>query len=149
MSFRCIMSLSYRVTFLCNVLCQIHYTSESPVRFLFYEKNCKVVYINLCLKKWMLHLHLSYCKLASILLNYLFYNRNYSYLQLSPLIHLPQPLLFCSYPQYLLQISHHCLNINIYLFNSTSTITYRNLSLNTLFRVIFLSLHIHISIQRI
>ena len=43
MSFRCIMSLSYRVTFLCNVLLQIHYTSESPVRFLFYEKSCKVV----------------------------------------------------------------------------------------------------------
>ena len=31
--FRCIMFLSYRVTFLCNVLCQIHYTSESPVRY--------------------------------------------------------------------------------------------------------------------
>ena len=43
-SFRCIMSLSYRVTFLCNVFVQIHYTSESPVRFLFYEKSCKVVY---------------------------------------------------------------------------------------------------------
>ena len=42
-SFRCIMSLSYRVTFLCNVFVQIHYTSESPVRFLFYEKSCKVV----------------------------------------------------------------------------------------------------------
>ena len=42
-SFRCIMSLSYRVTFLCNVLEQTHYTSESPVRFLFYEKSCKVV----------------------------------------------------------------------------------------------------------
>ena len=27
--------LSYRVTFLCNVLCQIHYTSESPVRYFF------------------------------------------------------------------------------------------------------------------
>ena len=33
--FRCIMFLSYRVTFLCNVLCQIHYTSESPVRYFF------------------------------------------------------------------------------------------------------------------
>ena len=31
--FRCIIFLSYRVTFLCNVLCQIHYTSESPVRY--------------------------------------------------------------------------------------------------------------------
>ena len=45
-SFRCIMSLSYRVTFLCNVFVQIHYTSESPVRFLFYEKSCKVVLYN-------------------------------------------------------------------------------------------------------
>ena len=36
-SFRCIMFLSYRVTFLCNVS-QIHYTSESPVRYFFYEK---------------------------------------------------------------------------------------------------------------
>ena len=43
MSFRCIMSLSYRVTFLCNFFVQIHYTAESPVRFLFYEKSCKVV----------------------------------------------------------------------------------------------------------
>ena len=36
--FRCIMFLSYRVTFLCNVLCQIHYTSESPVRYFFMKK---------------------------------------------------------------------------------------------------------------
>ena len=42
--FRCIMFLSYRVTFLCNVFVQTHYTSESPVRFLFYEKSCKVVF---------------------------------------------------------------------------------------------------------
>lgn len=41
MSFRYIMSLSYRVTFLCNVFVQTHYTSESPVRFLFYEKVVK------------------------------------------------------------------------------------------------------------
>lgn len=40
-SFRCIMSLSYRVTFLCNVLEQTHYTSESPVRYFFYEKIVK------------------------------------------------------------------------------------------------------------
>ena len=33
--FRCIMFLSYRVTFLCNVLEQTHYTSESPVRYFF------------------------------------------------------------------------------------------------------------------
>ena len=39
--FRCIMSLSYRVTFLCNVLEQTHYTSESPVRYFFYEKVVK------------------------------------------------------------------------------------------------------------
>ena len=39
--FRCIMFLSYRVTFLCNVLGQIHYTSESPVRYFFYEKVVK------------------------------------------------------------------------------------------------------------
>ena len=32
-SFRCIMSLSYRFTFLFNVFVQIHYTSESPVQF--------------------------------------------------------------------------------------------------------------------
>ena len=32
-SFRCIMSLSYRVTFLWNVLKQTHYTSESSVRY--------------------------------------------------------------------------------------------------------------------
>ena len=50
MSFRCIMSLSYMVTFLCNVFVQIHYTSESPVRFLFYEKSCKVVYLKKSLK---------------------------------------------------------------------------------------------------
>ena len=45
--FRCIMFLSYRVTFLCNVLGQIHYTSESPVRYFFYEKVvkwCKFIY---------------------------------------------------------------------------------------------------------
>ena len=36
--FRCIMLLSYRVTFLCNVLGQIHYTSESPVRYFFMKK---------------------------------------------------------------------------------------------------------------
>ena len=39
--FRCIMFLSYKVTFLCNVLGQIHYTSESPVRYFFYEKVVK------------------------------------------------------------------------------------------------------------
>ena len=43
--FRCIMFLSYRVTFLCNVLGQIHYTSESPVRYFFYEKVVKWCYI--------------------------------------------------------------------------------------------------------
>ena len=31
--------LSYRVTFLCNVLCQIHYTSESPVRYFFMKES--------------------------------------------------------------------------------------------------------------
>ena len=36
--FRCIMFLSYRVTFLCNVLGQIHYKSESPVRYFFMKK---------------------------------------------------------------------------------------------------------------
>ena len=36
--FRCIMFLSYRVTFICNVLGQIHYTSESPVRYFFMKK---------------------------------------------------------------------------------------------------------------
>ena len=36
--FRCIMFLSYRVTFLCNVLGQIHYTSESSVRYFFMKK---------------------------------------------------------------------------------------------------------------
>ena len=36
--FRCIMFLSYKVTFLCNVLGQIHYTSESPVRYFFMKK---------------------------------------------------------------------------------------------------------------
>ena len=36
--FRCIMFLSYRVTFLCNVLGQIHYISESPVRYFFMKK---------------------------------------------------------------------------------------------------------------
>ena len=46
MSFRCIMSLSYRVTFLCTVFVQIHYTSESHVRFLFYEKVVKWCIIN-------------------------------------------------------------------------------------------------------
>lgn len=50
------MSLSYRVTFLCNVFVQIHYTSESPVRFLFYEKSCKVVYIITKGKKNILNL---------------------------------------------------------------------------------------------
>ena len=36
--FRCIMLLSYRVAFLCNVIVQIHYTSESPVRYFFMKK---------------------------------------------------------------------------------------------------------------
>ena len=36
--FRYTMFLSYRVTFLCNVLGQIHYTSESPVRYFFMKK---------------------------------------------------------------------------------------------------------------
>ena len=36
--FRCIMFLSYRVTFLCNVFSQTHYTSESPVRYFFMKK---------------------------------------------------------------------------------------------------------------
>ena len=40
--FHCIMFLSYRFTFLCNVLGQIHYTSESPIRYFFW-KSCKVV----------------------------------------------------------------------------------------------------------
>ena len=44
--FRCIIFLSYRVTFLCNVLCQIHYTSESPVRYFFYEKVVKWCYLS-------------------------------------------------------------------------------------------------------
>ena len=48
--FRCIMFLSYRVTFLCNVLGQIHYTSESPVRYFFYEK----------VVKWCLHIKFIY-----------------------------------------------------------------------------------------
>ena len=39
--FRCIMSLSYRVTFLCNVLEQTHYTSESLCTIFFYEKVVK------------------------------------------------------------------------------------------------------------
>jgi len=43
--FRCIMFLSYRVTFLCNVLGQIHYTSESPVRYFFYEKVVKWCFV--------------------------------------------------------------------------------------------------------
>jgi len=38
MSFRCIMSLSYRVTFFRNVLSQTHCTSESPVRLFFMKK---------------------------------------------------------------------------------------------------------------
>ena len=37
-SFRYTMFLSYRVTFLCNVLEQTHYTSESPVRYFFMKK---------------------------------------------------------------------------------------------------------------
>ena len=36
--FHCIILLSYRVTFLCNVLGKIHYTSESPVRYFFMKK---------------------------------------------------------------------------------------------------------------
>ena len=49
-SFRCIMSLSYRVTFLCNVLEQTHYTSESPVRYFFMKKLQSGVKINdLCI----------------------------------------------------------------------------------------------------
>ena len=36
--FRCIMFLPYRVTFLCNVLCQIHYASGNPVRYFFIKK---------------------------------------------------------------------------------------------------------------
>ena len=46
--FRCIMFLSYRVTFLCNVLGQIHYTSESPVRYFFYEKVVKWCFSYIC-----------------------------------------------------------------------------------------------------
>ena len=49
-SFRCIMSLSCRVTFLCNVLEQTHYTSESPVRYFFMKKLSSGVKINdLCI----------------------------------------------------------------------------------------------------
>ena len=49
-SFRCIMSLSYRVTFLCNVSEQTHYTSESPVRYFFMKKLQSGVKINdLCI----------------------------------------------------------------------------------------------------
>ena len=52
--FRCIMFLSYRVTFLCNVLGQIHYTSESPVRYFFYEKVVKwCYYINNAIFKFL------------------------------------------------------------------------------------------------
>ena len=48
--FRCIMFLSYRVTFLCNVLEQTHYTSESPVRYFFMKKLQSGVQINdLCI----------------------------------------------------------------------------------------------------
>lgn len=86
----------------------------------------------------MLHSHLSYCKLASILSHYIFNNFNHSYLQLFSFIHLPQSPLFRSYPQYLLQISQHCLNISTYLLSSSSTITCCNLTFNTLFRIIFL-----------
>ena len=50
--FRCIMFLSYRVTFLCNVLGQIHYTSESPVRYFFYEK----------VVKWCINRNIVECK---------------------------------------------------------------------------------------
>ena len=44
------MSLSYRVTFLCNVLGKIHYTSESPVRYFLMKKLQSGVKINdLCI----------------------------------------------------------------------------------------------------
>ena len=39
--FRCIMFLSYKVTFLCNVLGQIHYTSRKSCTIFFYEKVVK------------------------------------------------------------------------------------------------------------
>ena len=41
-SFRCIMSLSYRVTFLCIFCWQTNYTPKCPVRY-FFLKSCKVV----------------------------------------------------------------------------------------------------------
>lgn len=41
MCFHCIIILSYRVTFFLNVIVQIHYTPESPVRFLFLKKVVK------------------------------------------------------------------------------------------------------------
>lgn len=41
MCFRCIIVLSYRVTFFLNVIVQIHYTPESPVRFIFLKKVVK------------------------------------------------------------------------------------------------------------
>ena len=53
--FRCIMFLSYRVTFLCNVLGQIHYTSESPVRYFFYEKVVKWCYLHKQCVKYRYH----------------------------------------------------------------------------------------------
>ena len=46
---------------------------------------------------------------------------------LSPLIHLPQPLLLRSNPQYLLQIPSHSLNISIHLFYCSCPVTCLNL----------------------
>ncbi len=80
---------------------------------------------------------------------YLFYKLKLHVGFLSPLIHLPQPLLLRSNPQYLLQIPRHSLNIGIHLFNCPSPITILNLPPNHLFTIIFFSLHIHISIHRI
>ena len=43
MSFRCIMSLSYRVTFLCNVLDKLIIHQKALYDFFFMKKSCKVV----------------------------------------------------------------------------------------------------------
>ena len=48
MCFRCIIVLSYRGTFFLNVIVQIHYTPESPVRFIFLKKVVKWCNITLC-----------------------------------------------------------------------------------------------------
>ena len=94
----------------------------------------------------IIFIYLNNCK--SILQTYVLLQLSYKK-YLSSLIHLPQPLLLRSNPQYLLQIPSHSLDICIHLFYCSCPVTSLTFPLNYLFAIIFLGFHIHISIHQI